>query len=230
MFSAQGGQVSSDGRYVEFTPSGATHTLEIKSKAVSGVVARAFDKVAGEFMFDMSDATTTEYEATGATFVSSVDNTTALTIGTGDTLDVEFTLKASNLYTDAFDMGAYVLVEAPVTDYDVDTMSVSFDGQALTAVDLSGKESTAYNAYEKVYKIPANLASEILGGSGTGKKLRVTIDALSDVNADDDVVVALASIGSVQEINSNNLRYSSVSDASSPSAVYTLQSFTIDIQ
>jgi ribose 5-phosphate isomerase len=181
-------------------------------------------------MFDMSDATTTEYEATGATFVSSVDNTTALTIGTGDTLDVEFTLKASNLYTDAFDMGAYVLVEAPVTDYDVDTMSVSFDGQALTAVDLSGKESTAYNAYEKVYKIPANLASEILGGSGTGKKLRVTIDALSDVNADDDVVVALASIGSVQEINSNNLRYSSVSDASSPSAVYTLQSFTIDIQ
>jgi hypothetical protein len=227
--SVSGGEVGSNGEYVEFSTSGATATLDIYSKSLAGVKARAYDNNEQAYVYDASDATNNDYETTGATFKSVTDNATATAVGTGDNVDFTFHLLSNAQYADVVDFGAYILVDAPVTDYDVDAATVSFNGKSLTAETLSGKEATAYNDYEKVYKISATDAKELIANSGTPSELRLNINALADVDANDDIVIAIAPIGSVQETNGLGMRYSSVTDASSPSAIYTLQSYTIDI-
>jgi len=224
----EGATLATDGSYVEFTTKSLSYNLQIESKAMSGLKVKAYDNVNAGFMYDSADDSSTDYETTGATFMSTVDNTTALAIGTGEALDVSLSLRSVTAYTDVADFGIYVLLDAAVTVFD--TPNVVFEGARLTEVTLVGPESKAYSSYEFVYMIDAPTEGALIPYN-SDRDLDVEIAALSDVNpaAGDDVVIAIAPIGGVKEISGNNVRVSSVTDAASPSAVHTIQSFTMDI-
>lgn len=219
--------VIEEGRAVEFVAERSNFNLRVDSSQHAGILVRAFDEDQNAFVFaDDSDSAST-LRATGATFQSTVDNATATTLNSGGDLRWTFGIEANGEDVDANDFGTYVLVKASTTVYE--EPSVSYEGSTLTDVfgELDTYESRAFSTYDYAYLIPEGSSIE-----DSERDISLDISALSDVNpgASDDLEVAFATIGGVKEVSGQNMRYSASTDASSPSAVFTLQTFGINVQ
>lgn len=221
-----GGKVVDGGKAVEII-AGVSNNVEITTKDVSGVKVKVYDNNLRGDVYDGSDAVATDYETTTATFKSTTNNATAMAIGLGESLDVTMNMKAVTAYNDVADLGMYILIDAPTSEYE--TPVVKLNGNVLSeATGLSASEDKAYSAYEYIYKVNA-VAGQALIAYNTDTKLQIEMGTVSSVDASTDVVVAIAPIGGVQDTTSSNMVYGSVDNSASRTAVYALQTFTLDL-
>ena len=193
---------------------------------------RAWDKVEASWIYDDQDASNNDWETTGVTFKSKTDNSTPITVGTDGYLDMKYEVRTVQTDTDYADFGMYILVDADKTDWK--EPSVKWEGKTLKPIDLTGDEAAAYSAYEYVYYVDAS----VMGIDGdpsepvvsrTPRTLDFYIEAKSGVNPDMDPVIAFASIGQYNSIVAGRTGRGAVKDDGSNSQVFTLQSFTQDI-
>jgi hypothetical protein len=213
------------GKAIEFTASKGT-TIDIYTKDISGISVKAYDNRLKGDIYNTVGASATDFETTGVTFTSTTNNATAMAIGLGEKVDVTVTMNSVNTYSDVADQGMYILVDASVTDYD--TPVISLNGVTLTEATLVGSESKAYSSYEYAYRVPASQVGALIAYNSDAE-LRVKVPTVSGVNPTSDIVVAIAPIGAVSKVASNELVYQSVDDSSSKTAVYTLQTMTFDL-
>ncbi len=224
--SGKGVSVMDNGRAIKFTASAQT-AINVESKAISGIQVKVYDNNGAGWLYDGSDASALDFETTGVTFKSTTDNATAMAIGTGGNFDVTMSLKSVTQYTDVSDLGLYVLVDADTASYDEETFSLTYNGVKLSKATLDQKEQTAYKDFDAVYLIPQSNREVI--SNNVESKLQIQLSALADVDPSADIGIDFAPIGSVKSVSGQNMRYSSVTDASSPSAIYTVQTTTFDI-
>lgn len=219
--------VIESGRAIEFVAERSNFNLRVDSSQHAGILVRAFDQDQNAFVFaDDSDSAST-LRATGATFQSTVDNATATALNSGDDLRWTFGIEANGEDVDANDFGTYILVKASTTVYE--EPSVSYEGSDLQDVfgQLDTYESRAFSSYDYAYLIPEGASIE-----DSERDISLDISALSNVNpgASDDIEIAFATVGAVKEVSGQDMRYSASTDASSPTAVFTLQTFGINIE
>lgn len=221
----EGAKLSADGKYVEFTAKGAAYNLEIESPQRAGVKVKAFDLKQNGWLFANDASSASSYRTSGVTFQSTTDNATAMAIGTADDAHIRFDMRANGVDVDANDFGIYMLVDADTAKYD--EPSVSFAGKDLQDVkgNLDTYESRAFSNYEYVYRIDDSIVDK-------DKSLDFQISALSgiDPSGSDDITIAFAGIGASKQTSGNGMRYAATTDAASPAAVFTLQTFGLNIQ
>ncbi|MEA3430335.1 MAG: hypothetical protein U9R08_03605 [Nanoarchaeota archaeon] len=214
------------GRAVKFTATGPSLNLELVSKQHSPIKIRVYDNDQSGWVYDGSDNDATDFETTGATFKSTTGNTTATAVGASGDIDFNIEAEATISDGDVADLGLYILIDASTSDFQEPT--VKFEGSKLSVFDLvDKKESTSYSSYEYVYKLEADQASALIEDDDVSIELEV--EAVDGVNPTSDIVIAFATIGAARATSGYDVRYSSVTDASSPAAIYTLQSFTLDL-
>lgn len=222
--SGERASVASNGRYVEFQPTGAVYNLEFDSARLGDILVRAFDNNLNGFIFSDANPSATAYIGSGAVFQSTTDNTTPMSIGASDNVNVRFDIKANSSDSDARDFAIYVLVDASTTVWE--EPDVRFQGADLVEVsgELDTFERRAFSEFEYVYRITTSIEDR-------DRRIDFQAQPISNVNpgASDDITIAFATVGAVKQTSGNEMRYSATTDASSPQPILPLQTFTLDI-
>lgn len=223
--SGERASVSSNGRHVEFQPVGAVYNLEFDSPKLGDIVVRAFDNNLNGFVFSDASGSATAYVGSGATFLSTVDNTTAMAIGASDSLNLRFDMKANGSTADARDFSLLVLVDASTNVWEEPVLF--FQGQELREItgELDTFERRAFSDYDYVYRITTTIEDR-------DRRLEFTTQPISGVNpgSSDDIEIAFAVSGASKQTSGNAMRYAATTDASSPQPILPLQTFTLNIQ
>lgn len=205
-----------------FTALGSTQAMAVGVSQHATVEVKVYDNEDARFAYDSGDASNSEFEG-DATIFRDGDNATAFALtNDGDFLDLKFTVRSVQTDTEFGDLGFYIAVEAPVTEYDEPT--VSFDGKSLS--DIKGSGLNAYETkqlsnYEYVYKVDASIVRQ---AKDLGFYIEANADASTDVEID---LVAIGKADSTQ--NPNNIVVSSANDNSGATTIYSVMDFTVDV-
>lgn len=222
--------VGGNGEYVEFTAQGAQYNLELESKQHTTMLFKLFDNKQNGWVYDSNDASATDYESTGVTFKSTTDNSTAMSVGSGESLDLRYTLKGNSADGDFADHAMYILVDAASGTWQ--EPDVRFEGVSLSNMkgQLDSSESVAYSDYEYVYVVEvSDIESALIPNKDKFLDFDISARDNVDPDASDDISVDFASVGAVKETSGNMVHYGATDDSSSPSSIYTLQETTIDV-
>ena len=220
--------LNSDGSFT-FTPDASNVQIDMGATQHGVLEARVYDNDNAGYVYASGDSSAGTYKTTGATFESTTDNSTALAVGTGGTLDLRMDVRVNSANDEQFaDKGFYLLIDAQ-TNGKWDTPSVKINGKTYTSdcSALNSHEQTAYTDYNWCYKItdlPITLNDKAVVDLG--------LAALSGVDpgASDDLTIAFASIGQYESTtDQTNVLTGAVTDAPSPAQVFALQSYTLDI-
>jgi hypothetical protein len=210
---------------IEFTTKTATLSLRAQAQQHATETVRAFDKIQNDQMFDSSDSSEIDYEASGVTFTSTVNNATASDETLG--FDVELDFKAVETDADYNDRGILVLIEMPTTKWE-ETPSVYANGKALEKVTLTGSEKSAYTDYEYAFLIPADVVMKDGSQGFTVRVVNNLKSGITSVSADPQIVLAVR--GAVLSTDGQSiLEGVAVSDASTPAQIYSLFTVTVDM-
>lgn len=202
----------------------STKSITIYTAQHSGIKARMFDNYENAFMYDNSDASNSDFETTGTTFESTVDNATATDETKNNGVDVKLEIRATSLDTDFNDNGVYVLLDHFDTNI-WEIPSASVDGADLSDVkgSLTVFEARAYSGYDYVYKFDKKVQDP------SGVSVRVIASIISGATVSSDLTYAFASIGAYKSISSDDVKIGSVKDDASTTSVYTLQTYDLDL-
>jgi len=213
-------KVIEDGKAIEFKATGARMDIGLKINRHGILEFKAYDEVNKAYMYAAEGSPA--YYQDGVTWKSTTTNT-SIDIGVGGYIDVSIDFRTNETYTNFNDFGTYILVDAAASEYNEPV--VKLDGVTLTNVkgQLTTYEARAFSDYEYVYKIDTPITKS---GSHT---LRFYIDAISGVNPSSDIRIDLAAIGAYLSTDGYNVKYGAVNDASSTSAVFSIQHMTLDM-
>ena len=206
---------------VTFTPSGSSYALDIGVSQHATVEAKIRNLDTGTNAFDSGDAENVLYEADGTTFTNG-DNATAFALtNAGDFIDFDISLRSVQVDTEFGDLGWYVGVKAPVSEYDEPI--VSFDGSLtdIKGTGLNEFEIKQFDGYQYVYKVSKSIVR-------TPEKLGFYIEANSDAST--DLEIDLFAIGKVDSTrNPIEILTSSAQDDSASTTVFAIHDITVDI-
>ncbi len=209
-----------------FTASGPSENIVIGMDQHATLECRAWDYNQGDFIYDSSDTSNTDYETDPVTFTSTTDNTTPMDETLG--LDIGFKCRAVESDTNYNDRGVLVLVEAPTNTWDEPV--VYLNGQKLSEATtlLNDDERRAYADYEYVYLIPASV--NIKDGA-EGIELRFKMDLLSGVSsasADPEIDFAVRT-QYLSTLDGITVKQGAVKDDSSTTQIIDIYDITVDV-
>ena len=204
----------------KFVVTKASGALTFKVHQHGLIQLRAFDIENNNYLYNVTADTATEWtDDTSANFTSITANNTATAVGTSGSYNVRLEIQTQNADESFNDQGVYILVDASSAVWAVPTLKVS--GSTLTNIkgSLPADEAVAYADYEYVYKTSSNFINP---DKISVEYLSTAVSGVNPTGANAPVI-ALAPIGSYTSVSDSNLlKFGSVKDDSSKTAVYTL--------
>ena len=205
---------------VTFLASGNSYNLKVGVSQHATLEAKVYDNEDARFAYDTGDASNSEFEADGTIFTDGTNATAFALTNSGDFIDFKISLRTVQVDTEFGDLGWYVAIEAPVSEYDEPT--VSFAGLSLTEMkgDLNSYESKQLSNYEYVYRVENSIVRK-------SEALEFYIESNSDAST--DLQIDLFAIGKVDSINGVDILTSSAQDNSASTTVFAIHDITVDI-
>lgn len=212
--------VNPDGS-VSFTPKKSNYNLVVGSAQHGVLEFRSYDNKAAGWSCHAT-ATCSEYEADGASFVST-SNGTQEVVGAGGEVDRTIQARATAANNDFNDAYWLILVEAPTATWDIPVVSVN--GQVLSDAKgtLTVHESRQFSGYEYIYKVVGVPVTD------DGVDVRIKMDALAGVDPSTDPEVDFAAAGNYLSVDGVNVLTGAADDTASSAVVYTVMDTVINI-
>lgn len=216
--------VSSDGKYVEFTPCGASGSLNIYSNEAGVLEVRAYDNNGAGWIYDNADNDATNYETDGATFMSTTNNATNMSVGTAGDVDIKLETRCSVTDEVFGDFGTYILVDAKTSVWN--EPDVEWDGTDLDDMkgELNVNEARAWSGYEYVY-----FTDEVIDYDGINLGYKMTALSGIDPAGDDRYEIDFGSKSSYKQTSGSAVEYAGVDDSSSPSVIHAIQDYNFHV-
>ncbi len=230
-------EIIEGGKGIEFLAQGAENVIKLDVRQHAVLELRGRDNDADGFMFNTDEASGT-YVTTGGSFESIV-NGTALAVGSGGQLDLTFGVRIVEAQDDQdfSDFGAYFLADFAKATWN--KPSVAYMNVVLpeTSFDASSPgESAEEDLWSATYEYIYNIDNSILGlaenvqvFTRNPRSLDLDVSAKAGVDPSTDPTFAFAAVAATKSVTSDVVRYSGATDASTAAAVYTVQSWTVDL-
>ena len=230
LLAGDGAKIIEGGKAIEFTPFGQSYSLAAQMVRHGTLEFRDFDLDANAFKFGANAGVSfiqTDWSLTGAQFSSSV-NATNVTIGAGGELNgILYVRVTAAEDRDFVDQDLYILTDGASAIWNKPVYS--FDGVALDEITLSENAKKLWSGtYEYAHQCKtANGGVCVI--DEFYKKLAYQYKALSGVNpaVADGPVIAFVSVGGYRQTSGLAVNYDAANDASSPAAVFTIQTAQI---
>ena len=217
--------VNEDGS-ATWTACGSGHTINFISRKHGLPEVRAFDVINDGFMVDNTDTTATDYETVdGTAYLTTSTASGAVNgtdVGSGQEFHVKIYYRATDVHTNANDLGTYILIDAPVATWNTPTVKLNGISVDEASSRLSSDESTQYNSYEYVYWIDRSYiltrSNEIvidfsvfaLGGQNPTTADNISIDFApvgTFESADDSSILKIGAVDDTSTINDVHVRH-----------------------
>jgi len=216
------GSIGSDGS-LEFSAGSSNVNIDVYMDQQATLNCKAYSNTDKASVYDDGDASATDYETDGVTWMSSSDNTTVYSESNG--VDLVFSCRSTGTDTNFNDHGVVLLLELPTATWD--TPAVWIDGNKVTDMkdNLNSDEAKAWSGYEYAFEFD----KDILDG-GEGVDIRVAYElapGVSTASANPEFDIAVR--GAYLSNNGPDVKIAGVKDDASQTVVRTIYDMELDI-